>query len=577
VHHVRIFRKHCSSCKKSSKGCSHDSSNTGVLKLIVKYPWEIFKDPTNYTVLAAIGPAERNLVQIGFTILLVTAVWLTFIFCTIFCNFYVTLSDDNDEVKDILVLGFTVIMTPWGLLLRRVGWVNDSLEFKPELNSPKVFKRYQSCEAFVKAFNSQRTSQKNMISLSELSFIVTERKWYHRLPRCIISCFSGSTLEEMSNKILVEHFTKIMEKVSLSPNSAEHEELEMAWLQGKEAASDTIDISSTSDALEVDSPAFKVEAAESPPAEESSFENISASQPRESTQNKLELEAAKFCDEPAGMTFEELHGKTENEEERGSKASSSKESAMKWPIWSSTCHLLQVYESQELVEILKDDLLYNGGYDKNLGSKTTLFYFGMFYRTLYYSLFANIDDMMVVVGFEVINFFSSFVLYFLRMSYMYFRQSARFVKWLESQGAPDWSHKVNEDKWKAELSVTWVLERFTEILCLADFVISTTVLRYRYRKDDFVPLRDMGENEIGYISHERYVVLMRFVLVILSFEVFHFVTMLLLFKRFYNLKLRTYLHFLTKSKYYRFIIFFGGLHVLQDMYLLRHKLELSKF
>merc|ERR1719397_599111 len=177
--------------------------------------------------------------------------------------------------------------------------------------------------------------------------------------------------------------------------------------------------------------------------------------------------------------------------------------------------------------------------------------------------------MMVIIGFEVINFLCGVVLCFFRMSHIYFRKSTKFRNWLASKGIPVMIAEKDEDEWKAELSVRWILERFAEVLCLADFVISTTVLRYRYPNNDFIPVQDMGGYHEGYITYERYTEVMQFVGVILGFQVFNIAIMLLLFKRFYKLKLRTYLHFLCTSKYYRFIIFFGGLHVLQDMYILR--------
>jgi len=546
IYHARILGK--DRYTRTDKECRYDSSNAGVPKLIVLYPLKIFKKPTNRTLVKGLGSAERSLVQTGSAILLITAIWATFIFCNFFHNFYTTLSDSQKELKNALVLGFPVIMWPWGCLMRRVGRVNDALEFKPELNEPKVWERHLSHQAFINARESKRESQQNQISMNDLSFLLTQQKWYHRLPTCILSCFSGSTLEETSNKNLIKHLRKIKD-----------------------------DVSGTSSRLETPL------AINQAPEQQKNADGRGSW--RETADNPQEVKSTDELNEPLsrgarvevhddGKTHESLSDTADNEE--SSRISSNNESVANILIGSSICHLLKTHEPREWIDTLKDDLIHSGGYDKNIGIKVAQFYFGMFYRTLYYSLFAEIDNMMVIVGFEVINFFGSFVLYFLRMSNMYFRQWTKFTNWLASRGAPFVMDK-NEDEWKAELSVRWLLERFTEVLCLADFVISTTVLRYRYPKNDFIPLEDMGGNHEGYIAVQRYIVVMRFVIVIFCFEVFHIVSMLLLFKLFYNLKLRAYLHFLIKSKQFRLIIFINGLHVLQDMYILRHKLELSKF
>ena len=163
------------------------------------------------------------------------------------------------------------------------------------------------------------------------------------------------------------------------------------------------------------------------------------------------------------------------------------------------------------------------------------------------------------------------------MTLIYKLKSTNFRKLLKSKGLPVSIYEMGEDEWKAELSVQWLLDRFTGLICLCDFFISTTVLRYQYPDNDFVPLRGMGGNQEGYITHKRYLVLIIYVLVILCFEVFHIVAMLLLFNRFYKLRVRTYIYFFIKSKYYRFITFFLGVQILLKMYLYRHKLKLSKF
>jgi len=568
VHHARIFRRDCFT---PSKECPHDSFNAGVLKLIVIYPKEIFKDPSDRTILKGLGSAEKSLVKTGFAILLITTIFVTFIFCNFFYNFYTTLSDSQEELKNALVLGYTVIMSPWGWLLRRVGSVNDALEFKPEVNEPKVWERHLSRQAFINSFNSKRMSQAHVISMCDISFFLTERKWFHRLPTCIQSCFFGSTLEETSNKILVEHFAKIMDNFS---TASFHHETPTGISQAPEQQADGRGTTAESpleakcaDVQNVPEPkGVNVEM-----ADVGDIKNIYKPDEKEDGSDLL---FAPLRGKTDGNTV-----KTDEEEMEGSiKGSSDSDSFLsRRRIWSSTCRLVKTLSPGELIDRLKDDLLHHGGYDKNLGSKTTQFYYGMFYRTLYYSLFGKINDMRVIVGFEVINFLSSFVLCFLRMSHMYFQQSTKLTDWLASKGAPVVIHNQDWDEWNAELSVCWILNRFAEVLCLSDFVITTTVLRYRYPNNDFIPVQDMGGNAEGYITDERYMIVMRYVLVILGFQVFHIVSMLLLFKHFYNLKLRAYFHFLSKSKHFRFIIFFGGLHVLQDMYILRHKLELSKF
>jgi len=547
VHYARILRKRCSTFE--DKECHRGAGVLRVLTLVIMYPLKIFKKPTDRTIVKALGSEERNLVLTGLAILLITAVFFTFIFCNFFYNFYTTLSDSKKGFKNALVLGFSVIMAPWGWLLRRIGRINDTFKFKPEHNEPKVWERHQTLQAFINAFNSKPETNQNLISICDVSFLLTQQKWYHRLPTCIHCCFSGSTLEESSNKDLVKQITKIKDDIWRTTST----ETFLAMNQAPEQQADDRDSG------------------------------------RETADNPQEVKSADELDEPvpSGPSVEVLDDAQIQiyEREDGSSKSltfatveeENEEDVKLKQFWSTSHHLLKTLTPEELVCSLKDDLLRSGGYDNNLGLKAAEFYFGMFYRTLYYSLFAKIDDMMVIVGFEVINFLTSFVVCFLRMSHMYYYQSNKLMRKLSSKWAPAVINKKEEEKWKNELSVRWILQSFAEVLCLADFVISTTVLRYRYPNNDFIPIQDMGGNHEGYITYERYMVVMRFVVVILGFQVFHIVTMLLLFKRFYKLKLRTYLHFLCISKYYRFIIFFGGLHVLQDMHILRQKLELSKF
>merc|ERR1719419_366930 len=146
----------------------------------------------------------------------------------------------------------------------------------------------------------------------------------------------------------------------------------------------------------------------------------------------------------------------EGEIEECIRSSSSRERVKQKPIWTTPSHLLKTFTPEALICSLKDGFPRSGGYDINLGIKAAEFYFGMFYRTLYYSLFAKIDDIKVIVGFEVINFLSSFVLCFLRMSTIYFRRSTKYINKLASWGVPVSICRRGEEKWKAELSVRWI-------------------------------------------------------------------------------------------------------------------------
>jgi len=226
----------------------------------------------------------------------------------------------------------------------------------------------------------------------------------------------------------------------------------------------------------------------------------------------------------------------------------------------------------ELVHAIQTEFE-QGAWHRSLGSRTAYFYYGMFYRTLYYSLFFKIDNWVTVVVFEIINFFVSFTMYFLRMSHFYYVQSDVFKILLMDCKIPFVNIDFrNKDEWRDDLAIRWLIEVFATMICMVDFVISTSVLRWFYTDPEYHPYEELSAFDI---SEDRYRELMTYAGIIAAFEAVEFVVMMSLFRWKYNLSMKMFLSLIAHSNYYRYIVFFAALHVLQDMYIYKNSLLLS--